>query len=206
MKLILIRHGQTEFNRTHCFCGQSDPLLNRNGVVKVRKLARLLRNEKIDLIYASPLRRTRQTASLLFKGRKIILRPELKEIDFGAWEGLHLKEVETKHSKRYQKWLAHPEQAQFPGGENLSRFKKRVMKIINKLIKQYRNQNKTIAVVTHGGAIKIIVCQLLGLGLKKFWRFQADVASATFLYIYRKPASPTAQPGRQVTLVNKTMS
>lgn len=195
MKLILIRHGETEFNRTKHFCGRINPPLNQNGIVKVRKLARLLRSEKINLIYSSPMRRTRQTASILFGKRKIVLVPELKELDFGEWEGLHIKEVEAKYPKHYQKWLKHPEQAQFPRGDNLHRAKKRVMKFLNRLIKQYRSKEQTIAVVTHGGSIKIIVCELLGLGLKGFWRFHPEVASATFLHIY----------GKQVTLVNKAI-
>lgn len=203
MKLLLIRHGETELNRTNHVCGCTDPPLNRNGIIQARKSARLLRNEKIGLVYCSPKHRARQTAAILFKHRKHILKPELREVDFGKWEGLYLKEIEAKYPKRYQKWLRHPEQGQFPKGESIRSLKKRVMKFINNLIKQYAvprpvggNRNKTIAIVTHGIPIKIMVCELLRLGFKGFWWFHPAFASVTCLEIY----------GKQVTLINKTMS
>lgn len=194
MKLLLLRHGENEFNRQRIVCGRIDPLMNRHGIAQVRRLARFLKREKIDHLYSSPMRRTRQTASIIFGRKKCILKPELREIDFGEWEGLPLKKIAAQHPRHYQKWLTHPEEIKFPKGESTRQLKSRVMKFVNKLARQYNNRDKTIALVTHGIPIKIIVCEFLGIGFKGFWRFHPELASVTHLEISSRRTMLVSQP------------
>lgn len=179
MRLLLIRHGEIDFNKQARYCGVTDVSLNQNGLAQVRHLKSIIQKEKVDIIYCSPLKRARQTAKMLFGRRRIFIKPALQEIDFGDMECLSVKEVRQKHPRFYRTWLKNINKAKSPGGESVQQCRKRVRDFIQSLIKDKDNQNKTIALVMHGGPIKILISDILNLGKDGFWMFHPEPASVT---------------------------
>ncbi|MEK7450019.1 MAG: alpha-ribazole phosphatase [Planctomycetota bacterium] len=173
LRLYLIRHGETNFNKNYRYCGITDPPLNKKGISQAKKLARQLKNTPIDLVYVSPLRRADQTAQIIFNRKlKIITAPALREINFGRWEGLNYNEVMVKYQSRLKKWLLNPWAVCPPGGENLKRFRKRILFFLKKYILPQRKKGiENIALVTHGGVIKIIYSDFKKNRSHDFWSF-----------------------------------
>jgi broad specificity phosphatase PhoE len=180
MRVLLIRHGEIDFNRQARYCGITDATLNKNGLAQAKHLKSFFSKEKVDAVYCSPLRRTQQTAHILFgRKRRIKLEPSLKEINFGKMECMSVKEVKEKYPVFYRTWLTNLNTAKAPGGESVNQCRKRVWKFINSLIRNKRNTHKTIALVMHGGPIKIWISDILKLGKDGFWMFHPEPASVT---------------------------
>jgi len=164
-KLILIRHGQTEWNLLKRYCGFVDLELNKKGKFQAGKLHKKMKSQSIHKVYASDRKRAVQTAGIVFKNQHIEMMPDLREIHFGVFEGLTQDEILEKYPKIYKRWLKDPYSVTIPKGENLLKFKKRVVSAIKKIVKE--NSGKTVAVVCHGGAISIFINHLLKS--KDFW-------------------------------------
>lgn len=179
MRLLLIRHGETDFNKQARYCGVTDVSLNRNGMAQVKYLKAIIQREQVDIIYCSPLKRARQTARILFGRRRLFIAPALQEINFGALECLSVEEVRQKYYRFYRTWLKNINKAKAPGGESIQQCRKRVRGFIQSLIKDRNNQNKTIALVMHGGPIKILISEIFNLGQNGFWLFHPEPASVT---------------------------
>lgn len=181
MRLLLIRHGEIDFNRQAKYCGITDAPLNRRGFIQAHHLKSLIGKEKIDCIYSSPLSRARETARILFGQRRILIKPALQEINFGKLECLSVKEARQKFPRFYRRWLTNLKKAKPPGGESASQCGKRIWKFIRHLIKDKNNRNKTIAIVMHGGPIKILISKIFKFGPNGFWLFHPEPASVTTL-------------------------
>ena len=153
-KLILIRHGSTDWNIEKRYSGLIDIGLNDKGKKEARCLYKRLKQEKVNKVYASKKKRAIQTARIIFKGLKIEKIPDLREVHFGCFEGLTHEEIMKKHGKIYKRWLNNPFCVAVPGGEDLKDFRKRVINAVRKIISL--NRNKTVAVVCHGGTISIL--------------------------------------------------
>jgi len=153
-KLILIRHGSTDWNIEKRYSGLIDIGLNDKGKKEARCLYKRLKQEKVNKVYASDRKRAIQTARIIFKGLKIEKIPDLREVHFGCFEGLTHEEIMKKHGKIYKRWLNNPFCVAVPGGEDLKDFRKRVINAVRKIISL--NRNKTVAVVCHGGTISIL--------------------------------------------------
>ncbi|MBI4834909.1 MAG: histidine phosphatase family protein [Planctomycetes bacterium] len=179
MRLLLIRHGEIDFNRQARYCGITDAPLNKHGIAQARDLRSFFSKEKVDAVYCSPLTRTKQTARILFGRRRITLEPALKEINFGKMECMSVKEVKEKHPVFYRTWLTNLNTAKAPGGESVNQCRKRVWKFINSLIRNRKNAHKTIALVMHGGPIKIWISDIMKCGKDGFWMFHPEPASVT---------------------------
>ncbi len=164
-KLILIRHGQTDFNLQRRYCGDIDAPLNKEGVRQVKNLAKHLKNEKVHIVYASDKKRAMQTARIVFKEFGILPVPELREMHFGIFEGLTHQEILNKHPRIYKKWLKDPFASSIPKGEHLKHFKARVVRVLKKIVRE--NPRKTVAVVCHGGAISVFLTHVFKT--RDFW-------------------------------------
>jgi len=158
-KLILIRHAQTAWNSAKRYSGFIDVALNAEGKSEAGKLEKRLKNEEINRIYCSDRIRAVQTARIIFKNSKINLIPDLREMHFGRFEGLTYKQIMKKYPAIYRKWLKDPSSITIPKGESLNNFKKRITGALKKIISL--NKNKTVAVVSHGGAISIFINTIL---------------------------------------------
>ena len=179
MKLFLIRHGQTDWNIQKKYCGFSDIDLNENGKKQIKKLAKRISNERIQKIYSSDLKRTIQSAKIIFKDAPIEKLPEFREINFGIFEGLTYQEIMKKHSKIYKKWIEKPLNTKIPNGEDLKTLAKRVKRGLTKVLSA--NNNKTIAIFTHAGPIRVILYEILRMDLKDFWQIEPASASLSLI-------------------------
>lgn len=186
-RLLLIRHGQTDYNLNRRYCGSSDPPLNVSGLSQAKSLAGQLKGFDIRAVYSSDLLRAAQTAGVLFCGHQIKTMPNFREFDFGIFEGLNHLEIMEKYPGPYQDWLADPLHISIPGGEKFADFKKRVDSALSLVISS--NRNKTIALVTHSGPIRIILCRALGCGFQRFWAFNYDNAAYSII-AYAKGSAP----------------
>jgi len=158
-KLILIRHGETEWNRLRKYMGRSDIGLNARGKSQAARARRSLKKEKIDTIYSSDKKRAMSTARIIFGDRPIEVKKGLREMELGGWEGLTYDMCMKKYGKVYQSWLNDPFHTKIPGGESMKDFAKRVMTSVKKIAS--KNENKTVAIVTHGGPIGIILKNIM---------------------------------------------
>ena len=174
-RLILIRHGETDYNSQNRYCGFSDPPLNNKGIRQVEKLMAKLKNISIDKVYSSDLKRAYQTAEIIFKNKPIEKAKNFREMNFGIFEGLKYEQIVKRYPEIYRKWIDNPAAVGIPQGENIKDLSKRITEELFGIFSCHRG--KTIAVVTHAGPIKIILCNMLKYGAKMFWKIEVKPAS-----------------------------
>ena len=190
LKLILIRHGETDFALSGKYCGFTDVELNSNGIAQAHKIAKRLKPVDFDRVYSSDLLRSFQTATVVFDQSKIIKRTELREMNFGIIEGLSHQEALEQHREIYQKWLRFflPREAYdlthftMPGAENLIDLQSRVKRFTNEI--REIQEDSTIGVVTHAGPIKLILCDALGIEPAGFWRIKQELGAVNVMEYY----------------------
>jgi alpha-ribazole phosphatase len=175
VRLILIRHAQTDYNLQKRYCGFSNPPLNDKGIEQVKRLAKRLKGLKIDKIYSSDLKRAYQTAQIISKNNSVEKLTELREMNFGIFEGLSYQEIMSKYSRIYRKWLRSPQEIVIPEGESLIALTSRVRDILVEILSN--NQGRTVAVVTHAGPISIILCDILKVSLDLIWQIKLEHAA-----------------------------
>lgn len=176
-RLILIRHGLTDWNLEKRYNGFLDAPLNVEGRRQAHKLRRRLKNISIDKVYSSDRSRAVKSAQLVFPAQPIKKVPALREINFGIFEGLTYKEIMARYRRLYRRWLKDPLRTFIPEGENPKTFRKRVLQAFKKIIAD--NADKTIAVVSHGGVISIFINSILKT--KDFWRQIPHLASVSIV-------------------------
>ena len=176
-KIVLIRHGQTAWNKQEIFRGQADVPLDEVGLRQAQALADALRAEQISGIFTSPLTRAVQTAAAVAESRGLVPVPVpgFIDIDFGAWEGLAHDAVRERFPELYAAWQAQPEDVTFPGGENLDAVCQRAGAALAELVQQGAGQ--TIALVAHRVVNKVLICHILGLPNSHFWQIRQDTAA-----------------------------
>ncbi len=185
-RLLLIRHGRTDFNREGVLLGQSDVPLNAEGIAEAENLAKRLLDEPIDFCYASPLSRTMKTAKILVQGRDmdIVPEPALIEFDFGLWDGKHYSVIERDHPEDWKRWIADWQRAGVPGGESFSIFFGRVIGAVEAI--KARHREGTVAIVSHSGCIRAILSHYLcGGNADGNFRFQVETGTAAELQFSR---------------------
>lgn len=185
-RLILIRHGETDYTLQRRYCGHENIPLNANGIGQADRLRDRLKKIKADSVYSSDLKRAFQTARIIFQGKVIHKRTGLREINFGQLSGLTFEESGRLFPDIYKAWLSNPAKARIPEGENLNDFAERVENCISRIFKQ--NLNKTVALVSHGGTIRIIILKLLKQSLDDFWNIQQDLTALNIIEFENKTA------------------
>jgi broad specificity phosphatase PhoE len=161
-RIVLLRHGDTVGNSRERFHGCGDVALSDEGRAQVRAAGRRLATEVFDLVASSPLRRAWQSAALLSAGTPVLLVPELREIDFGRWEGMTAEEIEAQDPVLYKTWREGAVDFEFPGGERRAAFRERVVAGLGVL---ERTGAENAFVVTHRGVIRALANHLLGAQL-----------------------------------------
>lgn len=183
MRLLLARHGQTEWNAIRRFQGSSDVALSDLGRRQAEALGRAVEGRRLAAVYTSPLRRARETAEIALGGRPVPLTivPELAEFGLGEWEGCSVEEIKSRDGDPYQRWVEAPLDHPPPGSETLSRVATRVRDAIDRIAGAHGMSATAgdVLVVAHGGVISIYTCHLLGLSLNAIWRLRFDNASIT---------------------------
>ena len=194
MKLILVRHGETVWNREQRVQGVSDIELSERGREQAEILARCLKHETIERIISSPLTRAYQTAQAIgrFHAVDIEVDVDLRELDQGIFEGLTFQEMRERHASFLNRWSADPVSLVIPEGESLVDLQRRAWSAVERIIKVSKNT----LVVSHNFPITVIVCKLQNLRLARLRDVTVDVASKTYITI--------DGPRRTISLFNDT--
>ena len=175
-KIFLIRHAESVANTAGIYQGQSyDTGLSPLGLLQSKALARRFTGENLDMVYASPLKRSLQTASLITSHYHP--EPNLIETNHGQWEGKSKAQIQATWPDLYQKWQTHPSLVTFPGGEA---FADTAARTINWFDKQTQKSG-SFAAVTHSNIIQIILCSLLNLKLDQMWRLAMQPTAVTLI-------------------------
>lgn len=178
-RLILIRHGETDYNSNRRYCGFSNPSLNASGILQVKSLVKQLKEFDVAEVYSSDLLRAAQTAKAVFPKHQIKTILDFRELNFGIFEGLNYSEIMERYPELYQDWIRDPSNVLLPNGEEFGEFRKRVSSALSSIISL--NKNKTIALVTHSGPIRLILCEALGYGPERFWEVSHENAAFSIL-------------------------
>jgi alpha-ribazole phosphatase len=161
-EILFVRHAETDMAGT--FCGHSDPELSAKGHSQLTELLHEIRNETIGAVYTSDLRRARTTANAIAEafGVECHASAELREINFGQWEGLRWEDIERRDEIYARKWAAEYPNLPAKNGENFHEFKRRVLAEVRFLSTEAERKNWSIIVVTHAGVLRTILTTLHG--------------------------------------------
>ncbi|WP_267383032.1 histidine phosphatase family protein [Cyanobacterium sp. uoEpiScrs1] len=186
LRLLLVRHGETEWNRESRFQGVRDIPLNKNGKKQAQKTANFLKGVSLNFAVSSPMLRPKETAEIILQyheGVKLELKPQLQEICHGLWEGKLESEIEIDFPGLLNKWKESPETVQMPEGENLQQVWDRATICWNQIVEDYSNttEGKTVIVVAHDAINKVILCHLLGLKPRDFWNIKQGNGSVSII-------------------------
>jgi len=178
-RLWLIRHAEVETRYHHTFGGRIDMNLSAQGRAQAEILAGYLQGKTLDAVYASPMKRVRQTlAPALQRGVPApAILPGLREVDFGDWTGFNWEQVRRKFGVHPYDWLDEIERGAVPNGETGVQFRTRVEACLFEIIR--RHPGGTAAVFCHGGVIRMMLAILLELPLPRTNAFGIDYASVT---------------------------
>jgi len=180
-RLLLVRHGETELKSSERLWGHTDVKLDTLGLKQAERLRDRLALEKIDAIYSSNLQRASVTAEIIASRRQLALVAcaELREFNYGKVEGLTHEEINQLYPEFYKSMMQKIPNLRFPGGESVYQLNNRVSQFLDRLKKHTPEQ--TILIVAHFGLLRILLCRLLGIGIKRRWQIHLDLASLSIL-------------------------
>jgi len=180
--IMLIRHGDTDWNVEEIFRGHADIELNEIGIKQAQLLAKYLEDLPIEEVYSSPLKRALKTADIIAGPHNINVIPshELMDFDYGEWQGLSHDAVRQKHKALYDEWLKNPHLVKMLKGESFDDVREGAISLVNQVTTRYRG---TVALVSHRVIHKVLICILLGLDNSHFWNIKLDTCGiTTFIY------------------------
>ena len=184
-EIIFIRHGETDFNRARLYFGHLDPDLNETGIEQLRKTKILFeKREKMpDVVFSSDLKRCSQSMEILEIDEEIekILTEDLREINFGIFEGKTYEEIKSEYPEKVEKMINDWRNFKADRGESINEMMLRVAEKMNEIINQYRN--KKILVVAHAGVIQALTSYYLFGNLDGYWKFKINNGSITKLHV-----------------------
>ncbi|RJQ49455.1 MAG: histidine phosphatase family protein [Nitrospiraceae bacterium] len=201
--VFLIRHGETEGAETKRYKGHIDVPLSDNGIEQMKRLAAFIAKrvkgqgsgvrEKEHLtpcllhlaaIYCSDLSRAVKSADIIAGpfGVKPVIVPELKERNFGMWEGMTFDEIKEKWPDAFKSWAANPLKFSPMEGESTLEARDRAVPVFHKILNGHKGGS--IAIVSHGGIIRIILCELLGIPLENIFRIEQGYGCLNIIEIH----------------------
>lgn len=193
-RLLLVRHGETDWNRAGKFQGQIDVPLNDNGREQARQAAEFLKDVKLDFAISSSMLRPKETAEIILKYHgdlQLELRDELREISHGLWEGKFESEIEASYPGLLEEWKISPENVQMPEGENLEQVWTRAIAAWREIV---QSVSGTGIVVAHDAVNKALLCHLFNLEPEHFWKFkQGNGAVSVIDYPHGPDGLPVLQ-------------
>ncbi len=170
MKTIwLTRHGETEWNTIRKMQGQLNSALTDNGIQQAKNLSKWIENERIDIIYTSPLKRAYDTATIL-KGHRdipIVAHEDLMEINLGQWQGQCISDVKAQEPEKHQAFWFTPDKYQATSGEDFYDVRKRVQRFCQEVLDTENNKN--ILIVAHAIVLKSFIAYTKNLPVSKLW-------------------------------------
>ena len=166
--ILLIRHGETAWNREKIFRGVHDIPLNENGRAQAGLLAQALAARPIHAAYSSPLSRALETAQIVLEphGIDAVVHPALTDFNYGRWTGLQEAEVARRWPEEHTRWLAAPHTVRPPDGDTLQEVYERALGAVEALA--HRHEGQTVALFAHRVVNKLLVLGMLWLGVERF--------------------------------------
>ena len=175
-KLILVRHGETNWNVEGRYQGQENTDLSPRGLEQGKLVGEALKDMPVDVYISSPLKRSFMTAEFCanHQGKEVIADGRLTEINHGVWEGQLSTDISAEYPDMFHQWHTEPHLVQMPGegGESLEDVRKRVREAFDEYVDTY--DGKTVLVAAHDAVNKAIICDVLGLGMEHFWQIKQD--------------------------------
>ena len=180
-RLLLVRHGLTEFNEDRRFMGFSDIELSAAGRRQAERLRDYLADEKIDAVYSSDLKRTVEMAEVILEGRGLDINTcsELRECDYGSCEGLTFGEINSRYPRVAEMCIDFTLELAFPEGECFTDFFERTSRFIERL--NGHGREETVLISSHNGPLKILLCRLLGIDDNHWWQLRISNASLSII-------------------------
>ena len=181
MRLILVRHGQTEWNAGGRYQGQSNVALSDTGRKQARLLAERFPVKQLDAIYTSDLDRAKETAECVGEKFGVTVYPEeaFRELSFGDWEGLTYQQITARWPEEANKLFTAPDELVIPNGETFQELQKRALDKIHLLYGKHIDQ--TVAVFAHGAINKTILAGLMHIPLHYLWSLRQDNTAVNIL-------------------------
>ncbi len=193
-RLLLVRHGETNWNRDGRFQGQIDIPLNESGHKQAAQAGEFLKVVRLDAAVTSSMKRPKETAEGILKHHPdvtLTTTEDLWEISHGEWEGMLETEIESGYPGVLAEWQKTPQSVQMPGGENLEDVWRRAKKGWGDVVEAYSDAKtpQTVMVVAHDAINKAILCQVFGLGPEKFWQFKQGNGAVSVIDYHGGPGS-----------------
>jgi broad specificity phosphatase PhoE len=176
-EIILVRHGQTPWNKDKIFRGTFDIPHDETGREEARLAGEWLKGETIHAAYCSPLSRARDTAEAVAHHHGLLVTdlPGIIDLNYGDWQGMPLAEVKVKYSDLYRQWETAPHTVRFPGGETLEEVSKRAWAAVGEVVPRHPNQ--TVLLAAHRVVNKVLIARFVGLDNSHFWRIGQDTTA-----------------------------
>lgn len=185
MEILLVRHGETKWNRELVFRGRRDIPLSERGREQAQLLGQRLAKMQIDAILSSPLARAVQTSQPAAEALKLDVEHSdaLLDANFGKWSGLSRDEVKEKFPEQFEKWRENPLQMSFDGGDAVRDVRERSFQWLREIAKE---DYKRIVVVTHRVILKLMLISILEASHDTFWQIRFDTCSISALNAGRR--------------------
>jgi len=182
MNVLLVRHGETSWNRDGRYQGRTDIPLSSEGRAQVQRLGDRLRDVSFAKAFASPLLRAKATAEAIVGTRPLELDANLLEISHGEWEGKLASEVELSHAEMFGVWRSAPgrDAKAGPGAESLGDVEARAWPVLERLC-SLLGPSDTGLIVAHDAVNRVLLCRILGLPLERVWKFRQAPAALNVL-------------------------
>lgn len=181
LRLVLVRHGEvTEDVRGRCY-GHLEVGLSKLGRSQIQSRIGLLRHLVPAALYTSSSRRALESAAEAAKDLQLVPRAvsALREINFGALEGLSYEEIESRYPHEFEQWMECPTEVKFPGGESFMEMKDRALGFLSVLLG--RHTGETVLVISHAGVNRAILADALGLSGKNIFRIDQGYAAVNII-------------------------
>jgi broad specificity phosphatase PhoE len=216
IRVIIVRHGVTEWNQAGRYQGQHDVPLAPAGREQAFALRDRLAHEQVTAAFSSDLSRARETAEIALSGHRVPVAttPQLRELAFGSWEGLRHDEIADRFPEQWAAWARNPGRIAPPdGGESLIQLRERLLAFYRANVADHRGnalpvyeptdwfsyrgageqsvRQQTLAVFSHGGATRVLLTALFEMPVERYWSFGVRPASITVLEVY--PEGPIAE-------------
>lgn len=186
--LYLVRHGATEGSEEKRYKGSIDVPISEKGKEQIKRTAKFIRAEvqnsrasSLTAVYCSPLSRALKSAEIIAEhfGLKPTVIPDLRERNFGIWEGMSFNEIKDKYPEEFEAWAGNPLKYSPMGGESTLEVRERVINALEDIISRHKREG--IAIVAHGGVNRVILCHLLGIPLENLFRIEQDYGGVNII-------------------------
>jgi len=181
LRIILVRHGETDWNKINKFQGQSNVGLNKKGISQAEALASTLKEEPLKAIFSSPISRALETAKIINSYHHLIIeqRDGLKEMNVGDFDGLQPRNLVNEHPQFFRKWFEDPASVRMPNGESLQQVQERAWVVVEEIAEIY--DEGSILLCSHNFVNLMILCKILGLEINHFRRIRQSVGALNII-------------------------